>query len=454
MTLKFRLALVVVLLMAALVACYSLSVLGEVRERAEAETRGAMPWVIALLPDRTDALSGSDDATARRDLAALMGRLSGIRHVHVSLYDAAGHLLASAPSARQQHVPRWLERETVGPNAPVRKDVRLDGRVVAYFEVSPATSDELAELWEDFLRSALLIVTLSLIAASAIVLFTFKSLQPLDHLRNALREIGAGRTGLRLPRFKPAEMDDIAQSFNRMAEAIETARREQTELTRRLVDGEERTRRALAHDLHDELSPYLVALQPLTRLLEMRCAATPGLADLTDSVRTLAGYQSRILTTLRDILTGLHPPELAVLGLEEALRLMAAQRAEMIERPFDVDLRIQADLRACGPTVDISLYRMVQECVTNAQRHSSASKVTITLTPARGPVGQAGWLQLESVNACAADAGSRSAGLGTAGMRQRTIALGGSFEAGPAGGRWRVRICIPNENIQEMEEAA
>ncbi|MBS0448305.1 MAG: hypothetical protein JSR59_20455 [Proteobacteria bacterium] len=452
MSLKFRLALVVMLLMAALVASYSLLLFGEMRERADTETQGALPWVVALLPTQVGPGTPAD---AERELVALMQRLQGIRHVRVTLYDPASRVLARAPLA-PEHVPGWLERELPSSRA-VRKAVLQGDRTVAVFEVVPATSDELAELWEDFLRSSLLVVSLSLAAATLIVWFTLRALRPVDRIRGALRDFGAGVPVQPLPEFQAPEMNDIAQAFNRMTSAIDAAQQERANLMRRLVESEERTRRTLAHDLHDELSPYLVALQPLTGLLEARCNARPELGDLADSVRTLSSYQSRILSTLREILTGLHPPELTISGLQAALEQMLVERSVGGIRPIDIDLEVEGDLSRFGPTVDVSIYRMVQECVTNAQRHCAAPHMRIAITVGDATPGARRWVQIDAANDGVTDAVAtpqRRQGLGTLGMRERSIALGGTFEAGPSDGAWHVRIRLPVDAVSEDEEEA
>ena len=180
--LKSRLALVVVLFMAAFVACYSALLWTEVPERVDAETQGSLPWVLSLLPGGVDVRLPSDSARLVQ-LVALVKELEGIRHVRISLHAPDGQILASTPS-RAEQVPDWFAPGLDEPRPASRKDVRDGDRLVAYFEVGPATSDELAELWEDFVRSIWVVGGLSMGAIALIVAFTFRTLQFLDRIRD------------------------------------------------------------------------------------------------------------------------------------------------------------------------------------------------------------------------------------------------------------------------------
>ncbi|HSI58483.1 MAG TPA: HAMP domain-containing protein [Ideonella sp.] len=454
MRLKNRLALVVVLFMSAFVACYSLLLLVEVPERADAETAGSLPWVLSLLPDRVDSSPRGEGEPLQR-LVELVHGLDKIRHVWVALRTPDGALVVGTPS-RARQLPGWLSARLSSPQPPARKDVMEGGRVVAYFEVGPATGDELAELWEDFIRSTLLVVGLSLVAMVLIVWFTFRALKPLDRIRDALRAVAAGRQNARLPVFRNPEMDEIAMSFNRMADAQAASNAERQTLLRKLIDSDENTRRSVAHDLHDELSPYLVALQPLVRTLQIKCAKRPELEDIAATVDTLIDHQTHILAKLRAILMGLHPPELDTLGLRGALERMAAQplHTEAGQR-IEVNFHAGGDWLGFGPTVDVSVYRLVQECLTNVRRHSAGTRVDIVFDPAARLQGRAA-IGIEVVNDCRAGAApAGGGGLGVPGMRDRCVALGGSFEAGAVDARaWRVRIRLPLDTAAPPQNRA
>lgn len=445
MRLKSRLALIAVLLMSAFIVLHSLLQLRSVAERAEVENDGALPWLMTLLPDRAppDARSEPEVLDA---LTELVHRIEGIRHVRVALHAADGRLLAVAPQ-RERTVPDWLHRWLVKPQTAQRKDVLLRDRPVAYFLVRPAKSDELAEIWEDVISNTLLIVLLSVAAMLLLAGAAFHALRPLDRIRDALQALGEGRRTTLPPTFHEPEIDGIATSFNRMADALDRAQAQRQTLLRRLIDSEELTRRRVAHDLHDELTPYLVALQPLARTLQLQCLTRPDLADIGQTASSLISHQSHVLTTLRRILMGLHPPDLETFGLREALSQMASQSGAPGEEAPRVRLRADGDWQGFGSTLDVSIYRMVQECLTNARRHACPSRIDLGFdTGDRLDDGRPA-LRITVVNDGVPSASLQvRPGLGTLGMRDRCVALGGSFEAGPDtmhANLWRVTIRLP-----------
>jgi two-component system sensor histidine kinase UhpB len=439
MTLKARLAWIVVLLMSALVVSYSLVLLGEMRERADAETEAALPWIVELLPSHLDAMAHGE-AGSLEPLVHLVRGLERIRHVSVQLHTPDGRLLARAPS-RPAELPGWIRRkERAG--SPLRKDVTFGSDIVAYFEVRPASDDEFAEVWEDFVRSSLLVVMLSMLAGSAIVWLAFRAFLPVDRILTALRELGEGTRKARLPQFRTPEMDEIAKAFNRMAGELEAAQGERQSLMRKLLESEEHTRRSVAHDLHDDLSPYLVALQPLGRVLQAKCAQREGVDDIAQLAQTLVSHQSKMLSTLRGILVGLHPPELEAMGLRGAIEQLVNQRRSEAQGRVRVSMDLVGDWQGFGAVIDASIYRMVQECLTNAMRHASATWVHLHMTCDAEAIDIS--VLNDGVNQLAS--GMRQ-GLGTIGMRERCLALGGQFEGRPTPpSGWQVSIRLPVES--------
>lgn len=375
-------------------ALYSAMLLGEARSRAEAETAAALPWIAALLPTRAASLA---------ELQALMAQLAAIRHVSVELHDAQGTLLAQAPTTHVKS-PGWLPTPQPGPEKrlPVQGE---GGDTLAWFTLRAAPADELAELWADYTRSLALMAALAVLSIAALL------------------------------------------TFSRLSNAVDAAEGERQALLRKALALDEQTRRALAHDLHDEASPYLVALQPMTAALERACLQRPEAADLAPRVAALAAHQAHALTTLRRVLAGLHPPALQALGLPAALTQLARGGAAVMGVDADVQLDLRGRWDDLGALLDAQVYRMVQECLTNALRHGGR-RVEAQLV--RSPT----QLTLTLTNDCAAaPLPAASIGLGTLGLQERCLALGGHCRSGPISGSvhggtatgWRVHITLPLE---------
>lgn len=445
-TLRARLAWIVVLLMSALVLSYSLALYTTMGPRAGAETEGARPWVMALLPGRMDG--ATDEQSALRELAALLDGMAGIRHLRIELRAADGRLLASTPG-NGGTVAAWLQADAL-PDRPERKAVTLDGRTIAYFDVAADGADEFREMWADFLRSSLLVVLLSALAGLAIVKLTLRTFEPVEQIRGALRRLGHGEHGTRLPRFASAEMDEIATAFNRMAGELEAAQAERQSLMRKLLDEEERTRRSVARELHDELSPYLVALQPLGHLLRERCARSAELEDVAGIARTMVSHQSTMLSKLRGILVGLRPPELETIGLRGSIEQLVAQRGSEAGGRARIELAIDGDWQGFDPVLDANIYLMIQACLGDALGQASTRRIRLQIAHD----GQAVELALQH-DGDAGPGDMTGGALDGIGVRERCLALGGRFDGQPApGGGWQLGIRLPSVPRQAMGAAA
>ncbi|WP_158291071.1 sensor histidine kinase [Kribbella antiqua] len=198
----------------------------------------------------------------------------------------------------------------------------------------------------------------------------------------------------------------------------------------RLVLAREEERRRLRRDLHDGLGPTLAAL-----LLQVDTLRNTAAEDATRS--GLLELRSRIQDTVVDvrrIVEGLRPAALDNLGLAEAIHQLAA-RFSREGLSLTVDVEENAGLPAA---VEVAVYRIVQEAVTNAARHSGSARVQVAVRRFDG-----------RLEVCVVDDGSglitpRTDGVGLGSMRERAEEIGGQLEVVPAPGRGTtVRALLP-----------
>jgi two-component system, NarL family, sensor histidine kinase UhpB len=163
-------------------------------------------------------------------------------------------------------------------------------------------------------------VVFSSLTILLIYLFIGRALRPLEGLAKALEDIGGGRYRTRIGGRLAPELARLRDSFNRMAARLAAADAENRRLNEQLLTLQERERNELARDLHDEVSPFLFAINvdaaSATRLLrEGRPAeARKHVQSITDAVRPMQRQVRSMLGRLRPI------------GLE-ILRLLAEGRS-------------------------------------------------------------------------------------------------------------------------------
>jgi len=204
------------------------------------------------------------------------------------------------------------------------------------------------------------------------------------------------------------------------------------ERSRELTAAHERAR--LARDLHDAVSQKLFSVRAKARAAALLVARDPARATAEiDSVAALAGEAH---AELRAVIDGLAPPDLAASGLVGSVRSYAV----LVGRSYGVAVRVVADeLPALDEQRETVLYRVAQEAITNALRHSGSTDVTVRLAARpRGVV-----LEVRD-RGSGFDPDHTSGGLGLDSMRERAASVGGTLAiTSTEGNGTSVRLTVP-----------
>jgi two-component system sensor histidine kinase UhpB len=251
------------------------------------------------------------------------------------------------------------------------------------------------------------------------------ALTPLEELSRLMEQIDPRRPGTRIKIVgRSVEFARVTSTFNAMLSRLEL---ERAESDLRKLAAQEEERRRLAMELHDEVGQSLTAL-----MLDSARAADQAPPTLAAELREIQESTRELSDRVRDIVRGLRPEALDDLGLRSALLALGADFAQ--RSGLTVIRRITRDLPALVPEVELAVYRVAQEGLTNVARHAEASRVEITLSSNA---------ELELV---VRDNGrgihGRSAGSGIEGMRERARLVGGRLEIN--GNEYcTVRLTIP-----------
>ena len=198
----------------------------------------------------------------------------------------------------------------------------------------------------------------------------------------------------------------------------------------RVVAASDAARRRIERDLHDGAQQRLVALGLELRGIE--AAIPPQREDLRRQVSVTAKSLEETVIDLQELSRGLHPPILAKGGLEPALMVLARRS------PLQVELDVSFPGRL-AQQLEVTVYYIVSEAMTNAAKHAFASVVRVSVTVGEG-----------LVQVCVHDDGAGGAdpsgGTGLIGITDRVEALGGRISIlSPAGGGTSLRIELPIE---------
>jgi signal transduction histidine kinase len=242
--------------------------------------------------------------------------------------------------------------------------------------------------------------------------------------------VGSGREPL-----PPDTEQRLADFTELVATAIANAasRNELTNSRMRIVAAADQARRRIERDLHDGAQQRLVSLT--LRIRAAQAAAPPHLTELLTELDDLAAEATDALDQLREISRGIHPAILAKGDLAAALRTLARRS------PIPVQLTVRTKGRL-PEHVDVSVYYLVAEALTNAAKHAHASLITVTIeTDTTGTV-----LHV-TVRDDGVGGADFSRGTGLLGLKDRVEALGGRIRLdSPRGTGTNLRAELPLTN--------
>jgi len=221
---------------------------------------------------------------------------------------------------------------------------------------------------------------------------------------------------------------------------------QQTELLRalshRLMQIQDEERRRIARDLHDSVGQYLAALSMCLEAAKRNARkSAPEVARKLDEATEITDRCSSEIRTLSHLL---HPPLIEELGLTSAISWYVegfAKRGEV-----QINLQMPLKLKRLGDDVELALFRVLQECLTNIHRHSGSKTATVKVEVDDHRASLEVSDQGSGIPKAALDsrkAGPRRAGIGISGMRERMKDLGGTLEIDSSASGTTVRAIIP-----------
>jgi len=396
--------------------------LGSVRPDVDRETQATLQLTSLVVAVEDRIRAAPDPATALAVAATAVRAAQPLRHVRITLQDAAGRAVAA--TALDASEGGWLAGELAdgSARAQLRYPLTWSGTSLGALRVSANPRSEVSEIEERVESDVLLLVMVILAMAGAVYVMVRRGLRPVGQIQSALSQLQAGALATRLPHFRVKDLDDISDSFNHCAQALQSAAAQRRTLNLRLIAVEEEERRRLARELHDELGQCLTAIKVDAAFMEREAREVlPGVVTCAHGVGEIV---DSIMALIRSMLTRLRPHELETVGLKGTLQdLVTGWQARVADR-FSCSLQFEGPVDTLSPQFNITLYRLIQECLTNAVRHSRARVIAILVQVDAARV----QLRVAETEVAAGTVPDASGGTGLDGMRERVAAQGGELQ--------------------------
>lgn len=314
---------------------------------------------------------------------------------------------------------RWALGHLIGLEAHYRGAIgQYPGFKVGEFVVTPNLDSEALAVWRQI--RTVLGMTVGILALNLLIYLPVRrALKPTEQILEVLERMESGDVATRMPRPRLIELRRIAAGFDHLAERLQKTLAAQRHLAQRLLAVREEERRSLARELHDEFGQCLASIGAEAAFITGR--ARECQPELLPAVQAIASVTAHMMESLQGILHQLRPVGLEEFGLRAGLeQMIGGWRRRLPDCAFG--LFIEGEIDDLPDDLTVSLYRIVQESLTNALRHGAPRKVTVRL----GREVTRCILSVED-DGEGREPGAAGSGLGVLGMNERVAALGGCF---------------------------
>lgn len=263
--------------------------------------------------------------------------------------------------------------------------LHLDGSeyVVAYTRVEPVGwALVMQEPWEmvaspllSYTQMAPLVLVPALLLMLLALWFAVRQIvQPLQKLASQAISLAWGNfSAVEEPVGGISEIQRVQESLAYLSQKVQAAQQSLRGYIGAITTGQEEERRRLARELHDDTLQSLIALKQRVQLAQLH----PQDEALLHSLSELEELTERAIEDLRRVTRALRPIYLEELGLSAALGMLAKETGQAAD--IDIDFSSHGPERRLPSRVELALYRMAQEALSNIVRHARASRASLTL---------------------------------------------------------------------------
>ncbi|MCK1393762.1 histidine kinase [Bradyrhizobium sp. 1] len=444
LSLRARINLLLALLLALGLAVNIGRQVAEAGPRVQAEDQSVIRLAREFIEMIVADLNEAPDPDAR--LNQIARDLSRLRHVSIALRDSGGNpLTAPRPDTDDdtRGPPAWFVSLVHPEQTAVSVPVSIHGKPGSLV-ITSHPDDEIAEIWDAIVTQLEVGSVIALALFFLMMTVVGRALTPLQSLAQTMTEIESGHYDARVTPGGAPELAAICTKLNHLAATLSEAVEDKRRLAERTVSAQDIERKEIARELHDEFGPYLFSLRAhasaLAKLADGRAPNADAVrkhgSALLEQINALQQFTRRVLERLR-------PVGLAELGLGQALESLSRLWRESYP-DVRIETTISPSLGATGETADLTIYRVVQEALTNVFRHAGATAVNVVIEPADQVTrdGRGCARVRVSDNGRGMEPGQKL-GFGLVGMRERILALGGTLNVVSGDGGLTVEALVP-----------
>lgn len=309
--------------------------------------------------------------------------------------------------------------------------------ILAEIDYSEATASVSA------IRNSIIVLVLVTAVAFFILTYTVSKTitMPLKQLKNAVATLGEKGNHIQLEVLSNDELGELTEAFNQMTQALEikdsALREERLKRVSAAIDSQDKERQRLSRELHDGIGQGVIGIRLRLAAFENKVPV-----EFKEDLHSILKINDDLVDEIRTSSNALMPPALAEFGLNAALQSIARN----ITDTGSMDVIIEGTLTdgLFGRKPILYIFRILQEAMNNAARHSAATRLSVKINTSPGV------LNMEVAdNGIGFDPGSVNCGNGLSNLRERVNLLNGAIaiESSPGSGT-KISISIPINKVQ------
>ena len=419
----------------------------EASPRVQAEDQSVVRLAREFVETLVAGLADTADPETR--LTGIVEDLKRLRHVSITRDDdprSAGKAAPRVPVttvADADAPPAWFVSWVQPEQISVNVRVVVNGRSLGALVIASQPTDEMAEIWDGIVTQIEVGAAIAAILLLITMTVVSRALAPIEKLSTAMAELERGRYATRVAPGGPPELYAICEKLNHLAATLQGAVEDKRRLAGRVVSLQDAERKEIARELHDEFGPYLFALRAHgTSLARLADVATPDMDAMRTRARAMLEQVNAVQQVNRRVLERLRPVGLAELGLRDALDGLIRLWREA-HPGVAIEIGMTATLSPLGETAELTIYRVVQEALTNVFRHAAATRVVVTIAESSS-LDRTILVTIEDNGRGLPE--NHRLGLGLRGMRERVMALGGDLTVLSSGTGVTVEATVPDRD--------
>lgn len=227
------------------------------------------------------------------------------------------------------------------------------------------------------LRSLQPVVAALLVGVVLLMVVLFMGVQrivgPITEMAAYARLVAAGDYAVHVPSHPVRELRDMAAAFNEMVEQISRFQAGMRQYVAAITKSQEEERRRIARDLHDDTTQALIAIGQRVELARDLISESP--TEAVEQLRDLRKMVTRTIDSVRQFSRDLRPTALEDLGLVPALQYLVNNLSQ--KGGINATLEVEGSPDGLPPDLEVTLYRILQECLMNVHKHAQATSVAV-----------------------------------------------------------------------------